>query len=233
MTKSQNRMLFSFCSSLPAPEQDPRRQAEHSGCPQPVFTAVIPDHLKRIELTQILFSSAHRRDHIEKRNHIACHQIVTERIGQHAETAERRLREEAEAQRARMAEHAEALAAGVQLLRDRLARVDDRLNSASMDLENATGAIYQALDDTKRDLDALGADLRTFGRETAPAVPAQPPAPARQAEPPRAKATPRRVRPVRQPAPPEPVKRLRRAARGQRPVSQELGEALDRLDKQT
>ena len=154
-----------------------------------------------------------------------------------AETAERRLREEAEAQRARMAEHAEALAAGVQLLRDRLARVDDRLNSASMDLENATGAIYQALDDTKRDLDALGADLRTFGRETAPAVPAQPPAPARQAEPPRAKATPRRVRPVRpersQPSAPanDPAKRLRRTARSQRPVSQELGDALRRLDK--
>ena len=139
-----------------------------------------------------------------------------------AETAERRLREEAEAQRARMAEHAEALAAGVQLLRDRLARVDDRLNSASMDLENATGAIYQALDDTKRDLDALGADLRTFGRETAPAVPAQPPAPARQ------------VRPERpQPSAPanDPAKRLRRTARSQRPVSQELGDALRRLDK--
>lgn len=154
-----------------------------------------------------------------------------------AETAERRLREEAETQRARMAEHAEALAAGVQLLRDRLARVDDRLNSASMDLENATGAIYQALDDTKRDLDALGDDLRTFGRETAPAVPAQPPAPARQAEPPRAKATPRRVRPVRperpQPSAPanDPAKRLRRTARSQRPVSQELGDALRRLDK--
>ena len=125
----------------------------------------------------------------------------------------------------------------MQLLRDRLARVDDRLNSASMDLENATGAIYQALDDTKRDLDALGADLRTFGRETAPAVPAQPPAPARQAEPPRAKATPRRVRPVRperpQPSAPanDPAKRLRRTARSQRPVSQELGDALRRLDK--
>lgn len=152
-----------------------------------------------------------------------------------AETAERRLREEAETQRARMAEHAEALAAGVQLLRDRLARVDDRLNSASMDLENATGAIYQALDDTKRDLDALGADLRTFGQGEPAAKPAHPPAPAHPAETPRAKATPRRVRPVRsEPAPApanDPAKRLRRAVRSQRPVSQELGDALRRLDK--
>ena len=95
-----------------------------------------------------------------------------------------------------------------------------------MDLENATGAIYQALDDTKQDLDSLGADLRSFGQGSLPD-------PAAAADPaaPRAKVAPRRVRPVRQPAPPAPVKRLRRAARGQRPVSQELGEALDRLDK--
>lgn len=151
-----------------------------------------------------------------------------------AENAERRLREQEEEQKARMAEHATALEAGVLLLRDRLARVDERLNSASLDLENATGAIYQALDDTKQDLDSLGADLRSFGQGQAPSASPAPAAPAAPAEgaptpPARAKVSPRRVRPVRQPAPAAPVKRLRRSARGQRPVSQELGEALDRL----
>ena len=138
-----------------------------------------------------------------------------------AENAERRLREQEAEQKARMADHATALQAGVLLLRERLARVDEKLSSASSDLENATGAIYQALDDPRQDLDTLGADLRRFGQDK--------PAPAPQ--PPRAKASLRRVHPTqRQPAPPEPAKRLRRAARGQRPVSQELGVALDRLD---
>lgn len=149
-----------------------------------------------------------------------------------AENAERRLREQEEEQKARMAEHATALEAGVLLLRDRLARVDERLSSASLDLENATGAIYQALDDTKQDLDSLGADLRSFGQGQTPgyATVSAVPADAVPASAARAKVSPRRVRPVRQPAPPAPVKRLRRSARGQRPVSQELGEALDRLD---
>ena len=126
-----------------------------------------------------------------------------------------------------MTDNARALAAGVQLLRDRLARVDEKLASASMDLENATGAIYQALDDTSTDLENLGADMRSFGR-LRPA--AQPPA-APQVPPARAKVSPRRVRPTPSQPEQEPVKRLRRTAAVSRPVSQELGEALDRLDK--
>lgn len=149
-----------------------------------------------------------------------------------AESAERRLRQQEEDQKARMADNARALAAGVQLLRDRLARVDEKLNSASMDLENATGAIYQALDDTSTDLESLGADMRSFGklRPAAPAAEAQPAA-AVPAAPTRAKVSPRRVRPVQAQPAPEPVKRLRRAPAAARPVSEELGDAMDRLDK--
>lgn len=149
-----------------------------------------------------------------------------------AENAERRLRQQEDDQKARMADNARALAAGVQLLRDRLTRVDEKLASASMDLENATGAIYQALDDTSQDLENLGADMRSFGKLR----PAAKPAPAPQAQPQpaaapaRAKVSPRRVRPSAPQPTPEPVKRLRRSAPS-RPVSQELGDALDRLDK--
>lgn len=149
-----------------------------------------------------------------------------------AENAERRLRQQEDDQKARMADNARALAAGVQLLRDRLTRVDEKLASASMDLENATGAIYQALDDTSQDLEDLGADMRSFGKLR----PAAKPAPAPQAQPQpaaapaRAKVSPRRVRPSAPQPTPEPVKRLRRSAPF-RPVSQELGDALDRLDK--
>lgn len=149
-----------------------------------------------------------------------------------AESAERRLRQQEEDQKARMADNARALAAGVQLLRDRLARVDEKLNSASMDLENATGAIYQALDDTSTDLESLGADMRSFGklRPAAPAAEAQP-APAAPAAPARAKVSPRRVRPVPSQSAADPVKRLRRAPAAARPVSEELGDAMERLDK--
>ena len=148
-----------------------------------------------------------------------------------AETAERRLRQQEDDQKARMADNARALAAGVQLLRDHLTRVDEKLASASMDLENATGAIYKALDDTTQDLENLGADMRSFGklRPAAKPVSAQPNA--APAAPARAKVSPRRVRPAAQPSAPEPVKRLRRTAA--RPVSQELGDALDRLDRKS
>ena len=146
-----------------------------------------------------------------------------------AESAERRLRQQEEDQKARMADNARSLAAGVQLLRDRLARVDEKLVSASMDLENATGAIYQALDDTSTDLESLGADMRAFGK-LRPAAPAAetvptPPAPAR------AKVSPRRVRPVQSQPAQDPAKRLRRSPAAVRSVSEELGDALDRLDK--
>ena len=152
-----------------------------------------------------------------------------------AESAERRLRQQEDDQKARMADNARALAAGVQLLRDRLTRVDEKLASASMDLENATGAIYQALDDTSSDLESLGADMRSFGKLRPAGQPAAAvqttPAPA--AAPARAKVSPRRVRPVRAQSEAEPVKRLRRASAPQRPVSEELGDAIDRLDKRT
>lgn len=153
-----------------------------------------------------------------------------------AESAERRLRQQEDDQKARMADNARALAAGVQLLRDRLSRVDEKLASASMDLENATGAIYQALDDTSKDLENLGADMRSFGKlrpAAKPAPAAQPQAqPQAAPAPARAKVSPRRVRSgAPQPAQ-ESVRRLRRSAPA-RPVSQELGDAMNRLDKRS
>ncbi len=160
-----------------------------------------------------------------------------------AENAEQRLQEEAEEQKARMTENARELAAGVMLLRDRLARVDEKLSSASLDLENATSAIYRALDQTAGDLEALGADLRAFGelKPTASAAPVTAPQPEPQpaskpAQPqhatlrPKASAQPvqHKNRPARQ-QPAAPVKRLRRASYKRRPVSQDLLDALDRL----
>ena len=147
-----------------------------------------------------------------------------------AESAERRLRRQEDEQKERMADNARALAAGVLLLRDRLARVDQKLISASMDLENATDAIYHALDDTSTDLENLGADLRAFGklRPVSPKVGSEPSKPASPA-PARAKVSPRRVRPVSpQPAP---AKRLRRTPAEQRSVTKQLDEALHRLDR--
>lgn len=157
-----------------------------------------------------------------------------------AENAEQRLQEQAEEQKARMTENARELAAGVMLLRDRLSRVDEKLTSASLDLENATSAIYRALDQTAGDLEALGADLRAFG-EAKPTPPVDPPEPAPQPAPKpaqphatlRPKASAQAVqhknRPARQ-QPAAPVKRLRRTSYNRRPVSQELLDALDRLD---
>lgn len=148
-----------------------------------------------------------------------------------AESAERRLRAKEEEQKERMADNARALAAGVMLLRDRLARVDQKLIAASMDLENATGAIYHALDDTSADLETLGADLRAFGK-LRPVDPA--PVPQSSAKPKtasaRAKVSPRRVHPVDQPTA-VPAKRLRRTPVDRRPVTQQLDEALHRLDR--
>lgn len=146
-----------------------------------------------------------------------------------AENAEKHLQAQAQEQQARMAENARGLAAGVLVLRDRLARVDARLDAAALDLENATSAIYQALDAADADLRTLGAQMENFG-QTAPAdpAPAQP-----QAAAPRRKVTAqpiaRRARPVRQAAP-APAHRLRRTAGNT--VSQELLDALDRLEEQ-
>lgn len=112
----------------------------------------------------------------------------------YAENAERRMRQEAEEQKKRMAENAKDLAAGVMVLRERLNRVDEKLSAAALDLENATAAIYAALDHTDADLESLGVKLNDFAegtpesdlpilpeeepeQEPQPPVPAPPPAP--------------------------------------------------------
>lgn len=155
----------------------------------------------------------------------------------YAEGAEKRLRQQEEDQKNRMTESARCLAAGVLLLRERLARVDEKLSAASLDLENATGAIYQALDQADSELDSLGAGLRRFPETPAPVgQPPKPAAPARSGPlRPKAKATaqPVKARPARQPAPAdgEPARRLRRAA-PRRTVSQDLLDAMHRLEKE-
>ena len=150
-----------------------------------------------------------------------------------AENAETRLAEQADEQKRRMADNARGIAAGVMVLRDRLARVDARLDAASLDLENATAAIYEALSQTEDDLRALGVEMSEFRHApdaTPPKTPAAPAPPAarqkataqavqRPAQSSRGKGT-QHVRP----------QRLRRT--GRMPVSQELLDALDRLDDQ-
>ena len=84
----------------------------------------------------------------------------------YAENAERRMRQEAEEQKKRMAENAKDLAAGVMVLRERLNRVDEKLSAAALDLENATAAIYAALDHTDADLESLGVKLNDFAEGT-------------------------------------------------------------------
>ena len=130
-----------------------------------------------------------------------------------------------------MADHATALAAGVLLLRDRLAVWTKSSPRPAMSWTTPPTRSIRRLTAPARTSTLSGPTCAASARGSPPPAPVQPARP--QAQPVRAKVAPRRVRPVRQPAPPEPVKRLRRAARGQRPVSQELGEALDRLDKQT
>ena len=117
-------------------------------------------------------------------------------------------------------------------LRDRLSRVDARLDAASLDLENATAAIYEALSQTEDDLRALGVEMSEF-RHAPDAPPKAPASPAPPAA--RQKATAQAVqRPAQssrskgtQRAKPQ---RLRRT--GRMPVSQELLDALDRLEDQ-
>lgn len=156
----------------------------------------------------------------------------------YAENAEQRLQQQAAEQKDRMAEHARGIAAGVLLLRTRLARVDDKISAATLDLENATAAIYQALDEADTDLDSLGAKLEGFDPddpvpptvETTPVgdftVPIQPARPRITAQP----VTPGRRRQVRQPA--RSGTRLRRAARNARTVSKDLADAIGRFDEE-
>lgn len=149
-----------------------------------------------------------------------------------AENAEKRLAEQADEQKRRMADNARGIAAGVMVLRDRLARVDARLDAASLDLENATAAIYEALSQTEDDLRALGVEMSEF-RHAPDAPPKAPASPAPPAA--RQKAT---AQAVQRPAQSSRSKgtsrakpqRLRRT--GRMPVSQELLDALDRLEDQ-
>lgn len=159
----------------------------------------------------------------------------------YAESAEKELKQQAENQKTRMAENARGIAAGVMLVRDRLARVDQRLSAATLDLDGLTQAIYQALDDTEAELRELGTEMRDFAQgspETAAPAPAaapvpEPPKPAKPAAPQfRVKAQPVRPRSsAAAPAKPQPGSRRLRNVR--HPVSQMLRDEIDKLDDQT
>lgn len=156
----------------------------------------------------------------------------------YAESAEKELKQQADAQKARMAENARGIAAGVMLVRDRLARVDQRLSAATLDLDGLTQAIYQALDDTEAELKELGTEMRDFAQGTPEWTEPQPaqgqPAPAKQSAPQfRVKATAQPLRNHRNSpqAPPKPAgsRRLRNA---RHPVSQLLQNEIDKIDDQ-
>lgn len=152
----------------------------------------------------------------------------------YAESAEKELKQQAETQKTRMAENARGIAAGVMLVRDRLARVDQRLSAATLDLDGLTQAIYQALDDTEEELRELGTEMRDFAQGT-PEVSAPEPVPAAKPAAPqfRVKATAQPVRPrssAPQPKPPAGGRRLRNV---RHPVSQMLRDEIDKIDSQT
>lgn len=154
----------------------------------------------------------------------------------YAESAERELKQQAETQKNRMAENARSIASGVMLVRERLARVDERLSAATLDLDGLTQAIYQALDQTEAELKDLGTDMRSFAQGTPetdipaplpprPAAAARPaaPAPEKPAERLRVKA---KAQPVHHTAPAAPAHRLRNT---RRPISQLLQDQIDKL----
>ena len=151
----------------------------------------------------------------------------------YAESAEKELKQQTDSQKNRRAENARNIASGVMLVRERLARVDERLSAATLDLDGLTQAIYQALDQTEAELKELGTDMRSFAQgtpETDPPAPL-PPRPA-AAQTPAAKPADRlRVKAKKaQPAhhtPPAPAHRLRNT---RRPVSQLLQDQIDRLN---
>ena len=166
----------------------------------------------------------------------------------YAESAEKELKQQADTQKSRMAENARGIASGVMLVRDRLARVDQRLSAATLDLDNLTLAIYQALDETEAELKELGVEMRDYAQgtpetdipveplptESAPAVPVVPqpvpqtPQPAQQPQPQAAPPKPEKFRVKATPhrAPAKPVRRLRSV---NRPVSQLLQDQIDRM----
>ena len=146
----------------------------------------------------------------------------------YAESAEKELKQQADVQKSRMAENARSIASGVMLVRERLARVDERLSAATLDLDGLTQAIYQALDQTETELKELGTDMRSFAQGTPETdIPVAAPAPA--AEPKLAERL--RVKAKAQPvqhksAAPAATHRLRNT---RRPVSQLLQDEIDRL----
>lgn len=157
----------------------------------------------------------------------------------YAESAERELKQQAETQKNRMAENARSIASGVMLVRERLARVDERLSAATLDLDGLTQAIYQALDQTEAELKDLGTDMRSFAQGTPetdipapvpprPAAAATPaaPSPEKPAERLRVKA---KAQPVHHTAPAAPVHRLRNT---RRPISQLLQDQIDKLGRE-
>ena len=155
----------------------------------------------------------------------------------YAESAERELKQQAETQKNLMAENARSIASGVMLVRERLARVDERLSAATLDLDGLTQAIYQALDQTEAELKDLGTDMRSFAQGTpetdipAPVPPrsaAKPaaPSPEKPAERLRVKA---KAQPVHHTAPAAPVHRLRNT---RRPISQLLQDQIDKLGRE-
>ena len=155
----------------------------------------------------------------------------------YAESAERELKQQAETQKNRMAENARSIASGVMLVRERLARVDERLSAATLDLDGLTQAIYQALDQTEAELKDLGTDMRSFAQgppETDIPAPVPPrpaatpaaPSPEKPAERLRVKA---KAQPVHHTAPAAPVHRLRNT---RRPISQLLQDQIDKLGRE-
>ena len=150
----------------------------------------------------------------------------------YADSAEKELQQQAEQRKTRMAENARGIAAGVMLVRERLARVDERLAAATLDLDGLTQTIYQALDETESDLKELGTQMRDYAQGSPETEVAYTPAPP-DAEPDKPESKQFRVKaqaqPVRQKPQPKPAYRLRN---NRRPVSQLLQDQIDRLDEQ-
>ena len=152
----------------------------------------------------------------------------------YADSAEKELKQQADLQKNRMAENARSIASGVMLVRERLARVDERLSAATLDLDGLTQAIYQALDQTEAELKELGTDMRSFAQGTPETdIPVSAPRPAAKAAAPAGDKPAERLRvkakaqPMQhKPAAPAPVHRLRNT---RRPVSQLLQDQIDRL----
>ena len=155
----------------------------------------------------------------------------------YAESAEKELKQQADTQKSRMAENARGIAAGVMLVRDRLARVDQRLSAAALDLDGLTQAIYKALDDTEAELKELGTEMRDFAQGNpewaAPeAEMPEPPAAPKPAAPQfRVKATAQPVRSHRA-APPPPKPGSRRLRNARHPISQMLQDEIDKIHDQ-